>query len=207
MADPRRRSMIIAGTALAAVWLLAMGALFLARQSKVTAEKISRHLRAVDLERLSPEARAKTLRDLAREMNALPFEERRVARRDGEWQRWFTAMNEEEKTTFVEATLPTGFKQMITAFEELPEDKRKRAVDDALRRLQRAREEGGAGEWSDGEGNRPPPVPLGEDLQKKIVKIGLKSFYSESSAQTKAELAPLLEEMQRTMERGVLFRQ
>ena len=206
MADPRRRPIVVAVIALAAVWLLAMGALLWARHSKVTAEKVERHLRTGDLERLSPDARAKTLRDLARDLNALPIDERRKVRRDREWQRWFNAMTDEEKTTFVEATLPTGFRQMLTAFEQLPEDKRQQAVNNAMRRLKRAQEEGGAPGLEE-DGDRPPPVPLSDELQKKIVKIGLKTFYSESSAQTKAELAPLLEEMQRTMERGGLFRQ
>jgi hypothetical protein len=101
-------------------------------------------------------------------------------------------MTEEEKASFIELTMPTGFKQMLTSFEQLPEDKRRRAIDDALRRLREARSQFGAGP---GGGANPPPV-LSDELQAKIRTIGLKAYYSQM-AQTKAELAPVLEELQR----------
>jgi hypothetical protein len=142
-------------------------------------------------------------------LNALGYDDRRHARMDAEWQRWFQEMTDAEKTAFLEATLPTGFDQMFKAFEKMPEDKRQRAVADAMRRLREAREDESKRDQilrPEGERAGPPPPPLSPDMQKKVVQIGLGAYFSQSSAQTKAELAPLLEEMQRAMESGILFR-
>ncbi len=201
MSNPRLRPVYFAAAVLAVVWLLAWGGYRAAQNSRMTAEKFSAHLAAVDLEKLPGAARGKALRDLADKLNSLPPEERRRARVNRGMDRWFQQMTEEEKGTFIENTMPTGFKQMLASFEKLPEDKRKKVIDDTLKRFEEIR----GGERPPGEAtNRPPPMSL--ELQKKVVTVGLKSFYSESSAQTKAELAPVLEEMQRLMESGKLFR-
>ena len=79
-----------------------------------------------------------------------------------------------------------------------------RAVDQAVKQLKDARDKMIAG------GTMPPPGTnspvLSDELRQKVATIGLKSFYSQSSAQSKAELAPLIEEMQRLMESGALMR-
>lgn len=180
------------------IWIVALAGYSIAKNAKVTADKVRAYVEAVDLSKLSAADRAAALRKLADMLNRLSIEERREMRMGRTIGDWFTQMTEEEKAALIEATMPTGFKQMIAAFEELPEDKRRRTVDQAMKQLRE--QQGGGG--SNGT-NRPPLSP---ELEAKVRTIGLKSFYSQSSAQTKAELAPLLEELQRSMESGRAFR-
>jgi len=199
MLSQRQRAVVWAGTVLVGVWVLAGLGFVIARNAKVTAEKVRAYVESVDLSKLSAADRAKALQELADKINRLSREERQRMRLDRTALAWFEQMTEEEKGQFIEATMPTGFKQMITAFEELPEERRRRAVDNALRSLREAsnRMQGGAGVL----GVTNPP-PISEELEARVRTVGLKTFYSQSSAQTKAELAPVLEELQRVMEMG-----
>jgi nicotinic acid phosphoribosyltransferase len=99
----------------------------------MTAEKFSSFLRSRNLDHLSGGARAKALQELAEHLNALAREERQRARIDREVRTWFEKMTEQEKEQFLEATLPTGFRQMLAAFEELPAERRRKALDVAER--------------------------------------------------------------------------
>jgi hypothetical protein len=190
-----------AALALVLVWGGVFGAYRLADARRVTPEKVSAYATTLDLTGLSSEDRAKALERLARLLNALGYEDRRELRMNRTLERLFAQMTDAEKVAFVEATLPTGLQQMLTAFEALPEDKRQKAVSDSLRRLREAR-----AEVRSGQAPTPTNAPIvSEDMQRQMVTLGLKTFYSQSSAQTKAELAPVLEEMQRLMESGRLF--
>ena len=206
MPSRRQRPIFVAIALLVVAWVVAIAGYTLAKNSKMTADKLRAFAQSMDLGKLSGDARAKAIRELADKLNRLSPEERRKARRERIWQQWFDGMTEDEKGMFIDATMPTGFKQMLASFEELPEERRRRAIGDAVKRLKEAQEQmQREGDAPPEPGTNPPPV-LSADLQQKITTIGLKTFYSESSAQTKAEMAPLLEELQRTMESGRLFR-
>jgi hypothetical protein len=199
----RWRPVFITLAAVVLVWAAALTCYSIAKNSKPTAEKTRKYAESVSLSKLSAADRQKAIKKLADLLNALSPAERRQARLDGVARKWFDEMTEEEKAAFIEETMPTGFKQMIAAFEQLPEDKRRRAIDDTLRRLKEAqqRNPNASANSSSRNGTNPPPV-LSKELEAKVRTIGLQAFYSQSSAQTKAELAPVLEELQKVMESG-----
>jgi len=206
MAGPRERPIWIAAIIIAVAWGFSTAGYLAAKNSRMTAEKLRAFAQSVELGKLSGEARAKAMGDLADKLNSLSPEERRRARLERIWQRWFDEMTEEEKATFIDATMPTGFKQMLASFEQMPEERRRSAIGDAMRRLKEAQEEVSREGTPPAESGTNQPPAMSPELQQKITKIGLKTFYGESSAQTKAEIAPLLEELQRTMESGRVFR-
>ena len=202
MLNQRQRPIFLAMIALVVIWVVAIAGYKLAKNAKVTPEKVHAYIGALDFSHLSAADRAAAIKRLADMLNALSLEERRKLRLDR--TAWFNEMTEAEKSEFLEATLPTGFKQMLAAFEDMPPDKRSRVVDQAVKQMKEANGKMAADGQSKLVGNNGPV--LSPELQEKVTKIGLQSFYSQSSAETKAELAPLLEEMQRTMESGRMMR-
>jgi hypothetical protein len=204
--NARYRPVIFAVAALMAVWLAALGGYALSDHFKMTGEKLRAYLQGTDLSKLSGAARASALRELADKVNALPPDQRRQARVDRLWSQWFREMTEEEKGQFLDATLPSGFQQMLASFEQQPPEKRQKAINDAIKQLRQARANPPpTSNPPDPNDTNAPPV-LSEDLQEKVTTIGLSSVYGNSSAETKAELAPLLEEIQKNMESGRMFR-
>ena len=197
--SPRYKFLLYGVAGFVAIWLAALGVHQFAASRKVTVEKIRSYAGSVDLSRLSAAERARAIARLAAMLNALSYDERREARMGRLWEKWFAQMTDAEQAQFVELTMPTGFKQMVGAFEKMPEERRQRAISDALRSMREAQAQM---KKTGGQPASTNTLVLSEDLQQRIATIGLKTFYSDSSAQTKAELAPVLEEMQRMMEEG-----
>ncbi len=200
MKNRQHRLLLIAALALVVVWAGTWAAFHFAGKARMTAGKIRQYTLAVNLNALSPMARDKAISGLADRVNALAFEERLKWRRSDEWKKWFALMTEEERRKFIAATLPTGFQQTLEAFSQLPADQRKKFIDDSVQRL---KEDGAAGiNQSMGDYGPNGPPPLSPELENQVRAMGMQQLYTDSPAETKAELAPLLEEMQRQIRNG-----
>jgi len=203
MVSQRWRPVLFCALAVVAIWIIALTGFTIARNSRPTADRVRVYIDSVDLNKLTPGERARAIQKLASKLNALPLDERRRAQFEQIPRGWFEQMTEEEKKEFLAATTPTGLTQMLTAFQQLPEDKRRQTIEDTVRRLRESqkklRTESG-GSLTNG------LPPLNGELLARIRTMGLAEFYGQSSLQTKAELAPVFEELQRVMESGRPFR-
>src|SRR5690348_2529723 len=159
MINRRWRPVLLAALVVVGLWALALTGYSIAKGHRVTVETVRGYVQSVDLNKLSGAERAKAIKKLADMLNALSLEERQKARLERLSWSWLNEMTEEEKAGFIEATMPTGFKQMLTAFEQLPEDKRRKTVDDALRRLRQSLSRMQAADSEDGQpSTNGPPV-------------------------------------------------
>jgi hypothetical protein len=186
----RSRSILIkAALLLVVVWVIVGGLIWLARANKVTPESLMAYVEAHPVEGKSAHDRAKTLESVAKRLNRLTFEERREVRLSRRLDSFFKSLNPDEQTRFLDLTLPEGFRQMMDALNKMDRVKRKAFVDRTLEQLRKEEGSEEARERFEKDGT-----------VEKIIDQGLKSFYSEASAETKMDVAPILEQMQRNLQ-------
>ena len=120
-------------------------------------------------------------------INRLTFEERQKVQRDGSTHGFFKSLTPAEQEAFLDATLPSGFKQLMDSFNKMDPAKRKQIVERALDDMKK----------HEGE---PPPPGQNEKLAQHVVDQGLRSFYKDANADMKLDLAPLIEQMQKNLQ-------
>lgn len=179
---------IKAALILLVVWLLAGGAIWWSKAHKPTPQSVAAYVEAVSVEGRSSAERAKEMEKIARQLNALTYSERREVRLNRKLDRFFRALNPEEQNRFLDLTLPEGFKQMMESLNKMRPEERKRFVNRALKDLQEQ------------EGQPPEGLRNQDQNAQKIIDQGLKSFYSDASAETKMDLAPLIEQFQHNLQ-------
>jgi hypothetical protein len=168
------------------VWILAAVGIFFARSARPTPEKLITYLQAHPLPE-STSGRQKVIEQVAQQLNKLDFEQRRTLREDDSLENFFRALTPDERREFLAATVPEGFRQMMTALNNMEPERRQELVDRALADLRR---------------ETPRQIErLEEEEVRKIFAEGIESFYEQANADVKMDFAPVLEELQQNIQR------
>lgn len=173
---------------LATVWAVAGGIIYWANSAKPTPERLARYLEGNALSSKSGSDRERIIAEVAEQLNGLEFEQRRQVRTGKQLDQFFRSLTPDEQSRFLDLTLPTGFKQMMDSFNKMDPERRKRFVEKSLRDMQ---------EGDGGEGRR-----FDDPHVQKMVQQGMRSFYSDASADVKLDFAPLIEQMQKNIQWG-----
>lgn len=174
------------GLALVAIWALAAFVIYWARASQPTAESITAYLNRADL----ASDRPRVISRVESMLNDVPFEDRQRLDRSGATRKFFLSLNPSEQAAFLDATLPSGFKQLMDSFNKMDPAQRKRIVEGALTEMKKH------------EGEAPPRAIEDDKLAQRVIDQGLRSFYTDANADVKLDLAPLIEQMQHNLHAG-----
>ena len=184
--------------ALAVVWLVVFAVRSLAASKKITAERLDQEITGLAFEDWSEssgsdaesEQREKEIRRIARMVNRLDFKERERNRESRSTEEFFRKLDSREKNLFVDLTVVETMGRFMEALDQMPEDQRKEFVERGLREIQEGRTEEEMARAQE----------LDEDLLTKISEEGMRAYFNKASADTKLDLAPLMEAMNEVMQ-------
>lgn len=167
---------------------------------KITAERVNREVETANFADWSGQANApdaaeaarreKELRKIATMVNGLDFEEREKNRDNRGGENFFRKLAPAEKSLFIELTVMETMSRFMEALDAMKPGQRKKFVEQGLRDIREGRTEAEMARADE----------LGDDLLDKISQGGMKAYFEKSSADTKLDLAPLMEAMNETMQ-------
>ncbi len=171
---------------LVVIWIVAAVAILISRSASPSPQKLQAYVESHPIAGLGAAERKIILETTASQLNRLNFEQRRELRESGAVRSFFENLTAEERRTFLEMTLPEGFRQMMSALNKMAPEKRQRLVQRALDDIRK---------------NTPRSAErINEEDVKKIVSQGVSSFYEEANADVKLDFAPVLEELQKNLQ-------
>lgn len=195
-----RKVWMNAAWVLAIVWICVWGVRSFAGSKRVTSERVEREMAAASFEDWSDvrdpgnaaEAarREQELRRIAEMVNQLDFKEREKNRDNRAGEAFFEKLNPAEKSLFVELTIMESMGRFMAALDAMNPEQRKKFVEDGLREIREGRTEAEMARAD----------ALGADLLERISSEGMRAYFEKSSADTKLDLAPLIEAMNETMQ-------
>jgi len=203
----RRAIIIRALTVLVLVWIGVWGIRAWASSRRVTAEMLQRTVAKAkfdDWSKLEGESdpaeasrREKEIRDIAGLVNRLDFRERQKNRQEHSNEVFFSKLNQRERELFFDLTIRETMDTFMEALDQMSPEQRKKFVEQGLKEIESGRTEA----------EMKRARELGDDLLSKASEQGMRAYFEKANADTKLDLAPLLEAMNETMQglRGAEF--
>jgi hypothetical protein len=123
-------------------------------------------------------------------VNRLDFREREINRRSRANEEFFRKLSTSEKSLFIDLTVMESMNRFMEALDSMPPEQRRNFVEQGLREVEEGRTEEDIARAKE----------LGQDVLEKISREGIRAYFEKSSAQTKLDLAPLMEAINETMQ-------
>ena len=180
------------------VWTVVFVVRSLASAERVTAEKLEQTVTEVGFAdwsegpggRKEAKVREKEIRRVAEMVNQLDFKEREKNRERRTAERFFRKLGNREKELFIELTVVESMGRFMEALDQMPEAQRQEFVEKGLEEIR--------------EGNTELEMEraeaLDQELLTKISQEGMRAYFNQSSAETKLDLAPLMQAMNEVMQ-------
>lgn len=180
------------------VWGVVFAVRSMAASKKVTADRLDLEVRALRFEDWSEqsgsvaetERREEGIRRIASMVNRLDFKERQRNRENRSNEEFFRRLNPREKNLFVDLTIVESMGKFMEALDRMPAAQRRQFVEQGLREIQEGR--------TGAEIER--VQEMDEQLLAKISEEGMRAYFSQATADTKLDLAPLMEAMNEVMQ-------
>lgn len=191
--------MIFKGLAvLALVWAIVFGVRTFASSKKITAERLDREVREMAFADWSEnpgsgavaKERKEKIRRVADMVNRLDFAEREKNRQNRSGEDFFRKLSPSEKNLFIDLTIMESMGRFMEALDQMPEEQRKKFVEQGMKEIQEGRTEEEMARAQE----------MDDNLLTKISEEGMRAYFDKASADTKLDLAPLMEAMNEVMQ-------
>lgn len=189
------KHLLLLFSSLVLIWTAVAAVMRATERHTSTPEKVHALMAAapwLDGPPVGDESRRKHLDNVIANVNRLDFDQRRTMREEGReiGQRFFDSLTKEERARFLEETVEQHFKSVMKAFNQMPREERRKLVRQALNDMQREQPDGRNLERLKADDER---------VFEAVVEKGLAAYYEDASAETKMDLAPLMEQMQQRL--------
>jgi hypothetical protein len=183
---------------LALIWAVVFAVRSFASSKKITAERLDREVRELAFADWSEnpgsgavaKEREQEIRRIADMVNRLDFAERERNRQSRSGEDFFRKLSAKEKDLFIDLTIVESMSRFMEALDQMPEEQRKRFVQQGLKEIREGRTEE----------EMERAKELDETLLTKISEEGMRAYFDKASADTKLDLAPLMEAMNEVMQ-------